>query len=60
MRWESEWWGITIIAENQEDDQLFEMLLKRLPGLASDHYEDGTLEKTTDPKTGNPVIVFRR
>ena len=61
MRWKSAWWGVTIIAESDEDKELLDTLASRLPEEISlfDRYEDGEMTKETGPD-GEFCIVFRR
>lgn len=45
MKWMTEWWGIQIIAETEEDEKLLKELKNKLSDKAITHYEDGLISE---------------
>ena len=58
MKWKTAWWGITLVAENEADNQLIGKLADSLPKEASDAYDDGVLSIKTED--GLKRLVFDR
>ena len=61
MKWHGRWWGIRVIAENDEDNALLWKVIERLPLKAESSYEDGVIRH--EPSEDNPMyvqIVFER
>lgn len=48
MKWVSDWWGIVIVAENDDDNVLLAKLKKTLPEKAASFYDDGNIETDKD------------
>jgi len=61
MQWETEWWGVRLIAETEDDEALLRDLQSRLfPELGwIQRYEAGTLTSETDENTARLSLVFR-
>lgn len=59
MKWEAEWWGTTIIAESEADNDLIDKLTKALPEEAVDYYEKGEI-KTETTCDGMKKLIFNR
>ena len=60
MKWEGRWWGIRIIAENDDDAIMLMELSQKIPAKAASSYEDGEVRHEMDD-TGNHVqLVFER
>lgn len=62
MKWRSEWWGIEIMAESDEDDKFLERLHAMLPAKL-DHqemHEDGTLDLRRHGMTKHIILRFNR
>ena len=58
MKWNTDWWGITITSENEADNILIDMLTKALPAKTENAYEEGYIEiKTND---GLKSIILHR
>ncbi len=55
MKWEGRWWGVRIIAENDDDNAVLWKLLERLPGKAASAYEAG--EMRHEPSERDPHFV---
>lgn len=55
MKWEGRWWGIRIVAENDDDNTVLWKLIERLPTKAKSSYEDG--ECRHEPSKENPTYV---
>ena len=49
MKWSSNWWGITIQAESDQDEKLLHALRKALPDKAAHSYEDGEVSLIDGP-----------
>lgn len=59
MKWKTNWWGVTLWAENAEDADLIRKLVDRLPNEPVESYEGGDLEiEFID--TNAATIVFNR
>ena len=59
MRWESEWWGIMIVAETEEDEQFLRDLHVVLPKEATRCYEDG-IREICGGNHNETILEFRR
>ena len=62
MKWESDWWGITIIAESpngemSEDMKLIEELAEKLPVKTENCYEGGII--TISDEFVEKIRVFK-
>ena len=44
MKWEGDWWGITITAESESDNELLDNLSESLPKIPASTYDGGELE----------------
>ncbi len=53
MKWITEWWGIQIIAETDDDEKLLKELKSKLDDNAFTHYEDGEMKEATEMMYGN-------
>lgn len=62
MRWMSKWWGIILVAENENDKTLLMNLQQRLPKepKPSETYEGGKLKIDTDNEENEFRLVFNR
>jgi len=44
MKWETEWWGVMIIAETEQDEKVLRDLYNLLPKDPVHGYEEATIE----------------
>ena len=59
MKWQSDWWGITIESESKQDDTILALLKELLPEHTRNCYDTGKV--TTDiSETGHTMLVFER
>lgn len=58
MKWETDWWGITVTAESQADNDLIDKLSGSLPEKTEERYEDGEIKLETN--NGFKKIIFNR
>jgi hypothetical protein len=61
MRWKSDWWGITLVAESEDDNDFLLNLKTKLPEspLELETYEDGNIQVDVD-KNNAVSLVFNR
>ncbi len=59
MKWEVEFWGITLIAENNEDEKLLKELQAKLPKELEWPVNRPTVEVETNEDTGKFQLLFR-
>ena len=58
MKWTGNWWGIEILAENEEDNSAIDALLARLEKKPTETYVYGDLEVETEK--GLRKVIFNR
>ena len=56
MKWLSSWWGIEILAEDEDDERVLKSLVELLPLQADSSYDDGVLE--IGDKTRNEFVKY--
>ena len=44
MKWHGYWWGVVLLAEDEEDAELLTTLGEALPHKAAHRYDDGILK----------------
>lgn len=63
----TDWWGVTVGADTEEDVEILRRLAERLPSKAKSHYEDGDVKFAEEDhvpsnmginKFDSPVIAF--
>lgn len=59
MKWATEWHGIRLIAETEQDEHLLEQLHETLPEKAEKRYEDGD-RKLYRGEDGKLILEFDR
>ena len=59
MRWETEWWGVMIVAETEEDERFLRALYAILPEVATRGYEVATREIYSG-NNNETILEFRR
>jgi hypothetical protein len=58
MKWKAEWWGITVIAENEDDNILIDKMTESLPVLPEETYDGGEIK--IEINNGFKSIIFNR
>ncbi len=59
MKYDTEWWGVILVAENESDEELLIELHERLPSRAERYYDNGDRSLDRDDE-GTLYLMFDR
>ncbi len=58
MRWEAEWWGIILTAEDEKDEKMLKELQAKLPKELDWPPHQPTIKESIDEETGKFQLKF--